>query len=240
MKGILAATASLLIISSSAFAADLPTKKAPMAPLPPPAVYNWTGVYGGLNVGWGWSDNSYDTYRTNSGALTGSGSDNSNAFRGGGQIGYRYEFPGNFVVGAAASLDFVENTSSSSSSGTSSSVTHTGDSAGGAVTADLGYAFGDFLPYVLGGWAWADGNVSRTQLTGNGAPPVYTDSTSVQRNGWTVGAGAAYHIWGNWEVFGQYRYTDFENVDITYPTAKLRANSQLTENGVAFGVNYKF
>jgi outer membrane immunogenic protein len=240
MRKAFAAVTSLLVLSGSAFAADLPTKKEPMAPVPPPAIYNWTGIYGGLNAGWSWSNTSYDAYQTTTGAFVGSGDGSSNSFVGGGQIGYRYELPSNIVLGAAANLDFATGSSSSTTVGGSSSTTKSSNNIGGAVTANLGYAFGDIMPYVLGGWAWTDGNVERTQLTGNGAPPVYSDSTSVQRNGWTVGAGVAYHIWGNWEVFGQYRYGQYSAINISYPNANLRTSSPLSNNGVGVGVNYKF
>ena len=48
--------------SGLAVAADMPVK-APPPPAPAP-VYNWTGFYVGLNVGYGWADPSTDIAAT--------------------------------------------------------------------------------------------------------------------------------------------------------------------------------
>jgi outer membrane immunogenic protein len=53
MKKLFLASAAMLVTlnaGGSAFAADMPVK----APPPPPAVYSWTGCYGGGFVGYGW------------------------------------------------------------------------------------------------------------------------------------------------------------------------------------------
>ena len=54
MKKLLLSAVSLLALSGSALAADLPSKKAPPAYVPPP-VLSWTGFYAGLNLGGGWN-----------------------------------------------------------------------------------------------------------------------------------------------------------------------------------------
>src|SRR5215471_11307890 len=58
---LLAATAMGLIASQAASAADLrmPTK-APVAPLPPP-VQDWSGIYVGLEGGYGWGKQNFGT-----------------------------------------------------------------------------------------------------------------------------------------------------------------------------------
>jgi len=53
MKKLLLTSAALAVLTGSAFAADLPTKKAPPAPPAPAPV--WTGFYAGVNAGYGWS-----------------------------------------------------------------------------------------------------------------------------------------------------------------------------------------
>ena len=50
-----AAGLALALISGAALAADLPTHKAP--PVAAPSAYNWGGLYGGINVGYGFSGN---------------------------------------------------------------------------------------------------------------------------------------------------------------------------------------
>jgi outer membrane immunogenic protein len=54
---VIAAATALLTLPAGA--ADLP-RKAPayIPPAPPP--FTWTGFYGGIHAGWGWSDTSAD------------------------------------------------------------------------------------------------------------------------------------------------------------------------------------
>jgi outer membrane immunogenic protein len=51
MKKVAITTAVAALIAARAFAADMPVKAPPPAPVP---VYNWTGFYTGLNAGWSW------------------------------------------------------------------------------------------------------------------------------------------------------------------------------------------
>ncbi|HTO79023.1 MAG TPA: porin family protein, partial [Methylocystis sp.] len=55
-KILLSATALSLALTASAFAADLPSRKAPVF-IPPPPPLVWTGFYAGLNIGGGWNAN---------------------------------------------------------------------------------------------------------------------------------------------------------------------------------------
>ena len=60
MKRILLAVSAvaLALSAGSAMAADLPSRKeAPVYVPPPPPPPMWTGFYGGLNIGGGWTDN---------------------------------------------------------------------------------------------------------------------------------------------------------------------------------------
>ena len=56
------AAAALLALTAAGTAADLRRAPAPapiaVAPPPPPLAlaYNWSGVYLGINGGWGWGD----------------------------------------------------------------------------------------------------------------------------------------------------------------------------------------
>jgi outer membrane immunogenic protein len=86
-KMILAITVAT--VATGAAAADLPRGPAPYYP-PPASVYNWTGPYAGLNLGYEW------------GKVTNSGIDPS-GIAGGGQIGYNWQ-SGQFVFGAEADI----------------------------------------------------------------------------------------------------------------------------------------
>ncbi|MGB9041175.1 MAG: outer membrane protein [Pseudolabrys sp.] len=89
-KRILAiSVATATATAGAAVAADLPRGPAPYY-YPPPAVYNWTGFYAGLNLGYEW------------GKVTNS-SINPSSIAGGGQIGYNWQI-GQFVFGAEADI----------------------------------------------------------------------------------------------------------------------------------------
>ena len=75
--------------SSSAAAADLPRGPAPYYP-PPASIYNWTGLYAGLNLGYEW------------GKVTNSSID-PGGVAGGGQIGYNWQI-GQFIFGAETDI----------------------------------------------------------------------------------------------------------------------------------------
>ncbi len=53
MKKTLCAALTLAALTNTAFAADLPSRKAPAVAPPPPM---WTGFYAGLNLGGTWSN----------------------------------------------------------------------------------------------------------------------------------------------------------------------------------------
>jgi len=87
-KTILAITVATAA-SGAAAAADLPRGPAPYYP-PPSSVYNWTGPYAGLNLGYEWG-------KVTSTSIEPSG------VAGGGQIGYNWQ-TGQFVFGLETDL----------------------------------------------------------------------------------------------------------------------------------------
>jgi outer membrane immunogenic protein len=89
-KKIVAISAAIATATAgTAAAADLPRGPAPYY-YSPPAVYNWSGFYAGLNLGYEW------------GKVTNSSIDPS-GIAGGGQIGYNWQ-AGQFVFGAEADI----------------------------------------------------------------------------------------------------------------------------------------
>ena len=89
MKKMILAMSVAVTAASTAAAADLPRGPAPYY-APPPSVYNWTGAYVGLNLGYEW------------GKATNSGIDPSGV-AGGGQIGYNWQ-SGQFVFVAETDI----------------------------------------------------------------------------------------------------------------------------------------
>lgn len=106
-------TFGLVAAAGSAGAADMP-----LTALPAPAVFSWTGFYGGANVGYGWgnSNNIWNIFAANSGGDTvcppgggslcvaGADSNHMNGALGGLQIGYNWQ-TGRYVFGIETDFD---------------------------------------------------------------------------------------------------------------------------------------
>jgi outer membrane protein W len=93
-------------------AADLPAQKAP--PIYTPPAFTWTGLYGGINIGYGFGD---DTRETGALAYVSPGAlpvlplgsawsigHDLNGVVGGGQVGYNYQLSPWFVLGLEADI----------------------------------------------------------------------------------------------------------------------------------------
>ncbi len=120
-----AAGLALALVAGSAFAADLPSRKAPIIVEPPP-VFTWTGLYGGINIGYGFGNGDRDWgYATSSiprfpfvlgfgavPAFAGTAGwwipNDMNGVLGGGQAGFNYQFNPWLVVGVEADLQATD------------------------------------------------------------------------------------------------------------------------------------
>lgn len=75
----------------------------------------------------------------------------------------------------------------------------------GTVTGRIGYSFGQWLPYVKGGFAAADVG-SPLQ-----AAPIGAFSQGSDVSGWTAGVGLEYQLTSKWSLGLEYLYTDLGN-----------------------------
>jgi len=214
-------TASVLLIGTvySAYAADLrPAYKAP-PPVAPPPVFSWTGFYVGGNGGCGW-------YKTPTPQNFGGGDfggpadifafdqQTASGCFAGGEIGYNYQFSGNWVIGVAADAEFGKissfnqmfavNDGNEFESSYESKLT-----AFGTARATLGYSFGNWLPYITGGFAWGSNKFSVHAEGDNTDHPISPSFSDTQTHtGWTIGAGLEYAITPNVFWRAEYLYLD--------------------------------
>ena len=156
-------------------------------------------------------------------------------------------FPQRFVIGAEASLDWNDGSGSNGNAWTlnnkyySSSTYSSG--LGGYAVGQAGYAWGDFLPYVKGGWAWTNSTVTYWQNYGTvGTLAANTgQQVGLYRSGWTIGGGLSYHVWQNFEVFGQYMYANYGTTTANFvSTLSQTLRTSLNTNTFTAGVNLKF
>lgn len=203
------------LAASSAHAADLPSRKAPPAYAPPAPAFTWTGLYAGLNAGYGFGQRS-----------------DFNGFAGGGQIGFNYQLAPLFVAGIET--DFQ---------GSDISTRNGGGFFGslfdprrkidwfGTVRGRAGVTLFDshFLIYGTGGFAY--GQVRQAEFFGD-----HSDT----RTGWTAGGGVE---WAppqlpNVSVKVEYLYTDLRNNGGGSFVFGNRGDTKF--HTVRAGVNYHF
>ncbi len=92
-KTIFAVTVTTMAAASgAALAADLPRGPAPYYSAPAPAVFNWSGPYAGLNIGYEWGKVSNSSI-------------NPRGVAGGGQLGYNWQ-SGQFVFGGETDIQY--------------------------------------------------------------------------------------------------------------------------------------
>ncbi|HZV21755.1 MAG TPA: outer membrane beta-barrel protein, partial [Hyphomicrobiales bacterium] len=154
------------------------------APLPYVAAVNWSGAYGGFNVGTGWLADDGSALLSPSGGFAG------------GQIGYNWQgvfgMGPNWVLGVEADLQGsgIED----SSSGLKSSLNWFG-----TIRGRVGYAFGSTLVYATGGFAF--GEVENT---------VFPARATETQTGYAVGGGVEYRFNPTWSIKGEYQFISLD------------------------------
>lgn len=253
-------TVALVACTSLASAADLggpygydgSLKDAPSASAP-----IWTGLYIGAHGGYAWADVDYPgaaPYVAPPDPCNGCGPPRASLEGGlvGGQLGYNFQI-GQVVLGAEVDYSFSK-LSKSVRDGNYLEQTHEIDGLG-SVRGRLGYAIGGFLPYVTGGWAWADASVSqscpvKSSVAATGSHCYSYDQYNLEGSetiqGWVLGGGFEYAAASNWTVRAEYLHYDFGKAnyelgkapltDKTIPTKTIEHDADVFR----LGVNYKF
>jgi outer membrane immunogenic protein len=227
--------AVIALISTSAFAADMPVK----APTPAP-IQSWTGFYAGAELGAEWARTAWKTtsvvdFGTPT-AIDASSPRNYNATsaRAGLYLGYNRQFAPQWVGGLE--LDWADANKTTTTAGVPgcsilclgapgpvndlSSVKLGWD---GSARARLGYLVApNVLAYGTGGVAWQHVQTSLTcQFSGPdpicpgiAGVPFSTTTNSLTRTGWTIGAGVDAKVSGNWILRAEYRYASFGTANV--------------------------
>jgi outer membrane immunogenic protein len=213
---ILALASVAALIGGTASAADINVRPAPVltAPAPVAPAFSWDGLYLGLNGGYGWGQSNADT-----------GYDVSNdGFFFGGQIGYNMTVGGNIVLGLEGDLQWADINGSND----------TGPVVGqdvnwfGTARARVGLAMGNLLPYVTGGFAWA--NETRTSDLGA--------SQDLTHTGYALGAGIEYAWTRNISTKLEYQYINLNSK--TYDDIPAGPSVDQDIHTIRLGVNFRF
>ena len=197
---LLMAAVSVTALSASAYAADLPTRKSPVAPAP---VYNpafsWSGPYIGAFAGGNWAKASPSLGPTL----------DSNGLTAGGLAGWNWGFNG-FVLGGEveAGYDHKSQSGGFTSSPAAAvpgarSVSDRG-SAEGRARGRIGFGWDRFLLFAAGGASVQDLKVAYSNDV-NG----FNQEITHWRGGWNIGGGVEWAFSDHWTVRGEYIYDRF-------------------------------
>jgi outer membrane immunogenic protein len=201
MRRIIAVLGVIIGLGGSAWAAYLPPSPPPRAPaVYVPAVlpvYNWAGVYIGINGGWGWGNGKF-TIAPNTAFPAGlSGTPNDDGGVVGGTLGANFQ-TGGIVFGVEGDWDYSAiNTGTTLTICSISGNCQTGNNWLATVRGRAGYAADRVLFYATAGGAFAD-----VQTTFNGV------TTSHSQAGWTAGAGLEWAFADNWTAKIEYLYVN--------------------------------
>jgi outer membrane immunogenic protein len=234
MKKILLASVALLV-SHAAYAADAVIEE----PVPVAIeVFSWTGFYVGIHGGYSWADGEWD-------ASPGPGTTfisehDLDGFLVGAHAGAQYQFSNNLVLGVEIDADYRD-------ADDSAAITFLGAPIGLGINSEInwtgsarlraGYAMDRWMPYVTGGFAFADYDLDFTS-GGVVFPGFGVSETSV---GWTAGFGAEYAFTDNLIFRAEYRYSDFGDEDAFSLLFPIPGSSfDLESHDVTIGVSYKF
>jgi outer membrane immunogenic protein len=235
------ASLALVLAAGSALAADLPSRKGPPpAYLPPPPAFSWNGLYGGINIGYG-----FGTGDVESGALQvlppatanhwslWNGKSDINGVLGGGQIGYNWQYSPWLVLGLEADIQAADVNGQNNMIGVMPL-----DNNGGAQFTTVNSAlhvdwFGtvrgrigvtpfspNLLIYGTGGFAY--GGVNHTVGAavinpGFASVMIGKGATSETLTGWTAGGGVEWSpaSFPAWSLKVEYLYTDLGATNVS-------------------------
>jgi outer membrane immunogenic protein len=206
--------------ASSAGAADLPRQMPVKAPAYIAPYFSWTGLYLGINGGYGWANSNWDGIPTGTfdprGGLVG------------GTIGYNWQI-GTWVWGLEGDADWSNikaTTTVNCPAGCQTSNTWLS-----TVRGRVGYAADHWLPYITGGAAFGDIKATTPGFGGS-------DTTNL---GWTVGAGLEYAFAGPWTAKIEYLYVDLGSTNCGLACGPTTTdNVNFRTNIVRGGINFRF
>ena len=271
MKKILLSTISLVtVVATSAFSADLPSRKEQVTP--PPA-FTWTGLYAGINVGYGFGNNAIEqgSMVESNGVFLAAWNQNQSptGVVGGGQIGYNYQLTQWLVLGAEADIQASDMNSQRSYITTgigypgdrifinsSNSIDWYGTARGRVGIAVPNYS--NILVYGTGGFAY--GYVNNTVgladvWSFNGVGSGFSGSSTYGNTkvGWTGGGGIEWSpaTFPAWSAKVEYLYTNlgstnqavYSNYSAGYDVGYsflANHNTQTQFHSIRAGLNWHF
>jgi outer membrane immunogenic protein len=225
-------------VAVPAVAADLPAQDYTKTPVMIPAAYDWSGVYLGVNGGWGTEHRCFDSITAAGTFIAADGCHDTSGGVAGGQIGYRFQ-NNSWVFGLEFQGDWADLRGSNVSILNPANVNRSRMDAFGLFTGQVGYAFNTALLYLKGGAAVV---ADRNDILSNGA--VVATSSGDNRWGGAVGAGVEFSFAPSWSAALEYDHFFIANNNTTFttPAAALFSNDRISggTDMVTVRVNYRW
>jgi len=248
MKRLLIAGAFALAAAGPVLAADLPPTSMPPPPPRAPAayvpiappVYNWGGIYIGINGGYGFGSSNWSLPASvcAGGVACSTGSFNISGPLAGATFGANFQ-SGQFVFGIEGDGDWSNITGSASSTNTVCQNCQTSNNWLATLRARSGVAWDRVLLYATAGGA--GGSIKATLPAATAPPGASSSSTEF---GWTAGAGLEFGITDNVTAKIEYLYVDLQNGSLSCPattcTTAITVPVSFTSSLVRAGLNFKF
>lgn len=204
---------------------------------------DWTGVYVGGHLGYGFSHVTGTT--TTAAGLAGgvpateSANFKTDDFVQGFQSGFNYQLANGIVLGVEGDISWLnvekkqtalaEEGGQLAANGFLQAKTRYEFDWMATIRGRLGYAFDRTLVYGTGGLAFLHETQTRSQYQsdvanttvpyGRGTTEIFKEQAEATRRGWTLGSGFEYALNNNWALKGEYSYAHFGDEDFLFPKA---------------------
>ncbi len=248
IRKVLLSTVAMIAISGTAFAADLPSRRAPPVFVPPPIpVFSWTGFYIGGQVGYGFG-NDYAREQGITGGVQQFHVGNPSGVEGGGHIGYNFStqslpiFGGlaggllgtGGVIGVEGDVNGTDFRGTTAFAGPVPLYETVRKDIDGSIRGRIGIAVDRALFFATGGAAFAEFHEDYNI----GGLPFQEDSHT--RVGYTVGGGVEYAITTQFSLRAEYRYSDFGRYTDVNAPAPFTTSHHMIDQKAQAGFSYKF
>lgn len=263
------ASVAALAFASSASAADIAHHhmSSTRVSIHRPAAFSWEGLYAGVQLG----HESNEIKATKANGNTSKDDyqkdiDKSwakpSGVNGGIYAGYNVDLGNNLVAGVDGNVDLSKVKSSQKLTATNPASEHYNEikeKYNGAIRARLGYNLGRVLPYVAGGFSFADAAVSENLAKSDGEFNIgkkdhYTPQKIKYKveSGWNLGGGVDYAMSDNLILRADYRYRVINDPTVSTQVhgndadktdsvdTKTYKNVDVKSNSFRVGVAYKF
>lgn len=224
-RALVVALGMLTLAALPAAAADLPYRMPTKAPVMVAPAWSWAGFYIGVNGGFGWARTEHvDTAGVTSGTF------NQRGGMIGGTLGYNWQM-GGAVLGLEGDFDWARiNGTTPCGVGVNC---FTEMKSFSTVRGRLGWANGNWMPFITGGLALADIRAGQTL--------VGVTATDQWRAGWTIGGGLEVLFAPGWSAKAEYLFADFGGSAVSYNGLPVNVNvAERNVNVIRGGINYHF